>query len=62
MSASHIRRCISGCVRARDRRGIWQNVRALQQRLQAEGCTPTIARLTAQAAAAVAETIKARAT
>lgn len=53
-----IRRCIAGCVRAVDRRGIWQNERALQQRLLAQGCTPTIARLTAQAAAGVAETIR----
>lgn len=58
MSRAHIRRCIAGCLRARDCRGIWHNQHALQQRLLAEGSTPTIARLTAEAAVSVAQVIR----
>jgi hypothetical protein len=58
MSAAHIRRCIAGCVRALDGRGIWHNQNALQQRLLAEGSTPTIARATAEAAVSVAQVIR----
>jgi hypothetical protein len=58
MSRAHIRRCIAGCVRAQDGRGIWHNQHALQKRLLAEGSTPTIARLTAEAAVSVAQVIR----
>jgi|GEM_PF-2152626 len=62
MSHPHILRCIEGCVRAVDGRGIGKNADALQRRLLAEGSTPTIARMTADAAVAVAQVIRAAAT
>jgi hypothetical protein len=45
-------------MRARDGRVVGKNQAALQRRLVAAGSTPTIARLTAQACARVAEVIK----
>ena len=54
-----IRRCIAGCVRAKDGRGLYQSQQALYERLLTT-TTPTIARMTAQAARVVGETIAAR--
>ena len=51
-----IRRCIEQVRRARDGRGPWQAERALYRRLL-PNTTPTIARMTAQAARAVGEAI-----
>ena len=51
-----VRRCIGGCVRAKDGRGLHQNERALYLRLL-PSTTPTIARMTAQAARRVGEAI-----
>jgi hypothetical protein len=58
VSRAHIHRCIAGCLRAKDGRGIWHNTHALEQRLLAEGSTPTIAHMTAKAAASVAQAIR----
>lgn len=52
-----IRGCIAGCVRAKDGRGLHQNEAALHARLLPH-TTPTIARMTAQAARRVGEAIK----
>lgn len=51
-----IGRCIAGVARAKDGRGRWHNQAALQARLL-PGTTPTIARLTAEAARRVGEAI-----
>lgn len=56
-----IRRCIAGVVRSKDRRGHHQNQAALEARLLIGGTTPTIARMTAQAARRVGEAIAAKA-
>lgn len=55
-----IRRCIAGVIRSKDGRGHFQNAAALYARLL-PNTTPTIARMTAQAARAVGEVITARA-
>lgn len=55
-NAAAIRRCIAGCVRAKDGRGRFQNQLALRERL-ALVTTPTIAAMTAQAARRVGEAI-----
>jgi hypothetical protein len=55
-----IRRCIAGCVRAKDGRGLFQNQQALYERLLTN-TTATIARATAQAARAVGEAISEKA-
>ena len=52
-----IRRCIAGCVKSKDGRGRHLNQQALYERLLPT-TTPTIARMTAQAARAVGEAIR----
>lgn len=56
-----IGRCIAGVVRAKDGRGRYKNEAALEARLLIGGTTPTIARMTAQAARRVGEAIAKRA-
>jgi len=53
-----IRRCIAGCIRAKDGRGVYRNTKALEQRLLKRGDEPTIARMTAEAARAVGKTVR----
>lgn len=55
-----IGRCIAGVIRAKDGRGAAQNEIALRERLL-PNTTPTIAKLTAQAARRVGEVIAERA-
>jgi hypothetical protein len=51
-------RCMQGAQRARDGRGVYQNRTALESRLLRDDVTPTIARMTAEAAVAVALAIR----
>lgn len=55
-----ISRCIRGVVRAKDGRGVYQSTNALRVRLELN-TTPTIARMCAEAAQAVGESIARRA-
>lgn len=55
-----IRRCMDGCLRSQDGRGVWRKRRALVDSLVAQGSSRAIAERTAEAAVTVALSIKGR--
>lgn len=56
-----ITRCVRHCAQSRDWRGRWRIERATSAELHASGSTPTIAAMTAHAAAALGAWIHERA-